>query len=140
MQKLNELDRKIIQARVEGESFMDMSENDRTIVANQIILTGITITGCHAFSTDGMNEILRNEIITHLLEFGYSSLSENEIFLALRLNSTGWGRYPSGLDIERTPFSGYTFNVDYFSKVMATYLIVRKILDRKLQNFIDGHE
>ncbi len=75
----------------------------------------------------------------YLNEFGYGELTLQEIILAFRLNTHGGLRYPSGLEVERVPFSGVCFNVDFLAKVLANYMAFRNLLDRKFENFLDGN-
>lgn len=65
--------------------------------------------------------------------------TESEIQLAMRLNSKAGLRHPSGLEIDQIDFKGLTFNIDYFAKVLNNYSLVRKHLDRKFENMIDGY-
>lgn len=129
----------IVDARISGLSFCELSEADQSIIATDIVATASAITGCNTPGTEFFFDRLRREIITFVLNFGFRELTEDEIYLALRLNARGGLRMPSGVEIETIPFFGNTFNIDYFSKVLSNYLSLRNLLDRKLQNEIDGY-
>jgi len=83
---------------------------------------------------------MASELEIIIENFGYSELTEEELLLALRLNCITGVKYPSGLEIEKIPFTGATFNVFFISNVLENYMKIRTILDRKFQNKIDGHE
>ena len=75
----------------------------------------------------------------YILNYGYAELTYSEILLALRINSKGGYRFPTGIELEPVTFFGNCFNIDYFSKVISNYMAIRNLLDRKLQNIIDGN-
>lgn len=137
--KLNDVEKKIVSARLSGLSFCELAEPDMEIVAATIIARGTAMTGCSTPQTEFSLQILRQEIIVFILEFGYMEFTESEIQLAMRLNSKAGLRHPSGLEIDQIDFKGLTFNIDYFAKVLNNYSLVRKHLDRKFENMIDGY-
>jgi len=104
------------------------------------MLHGAAISGCPLPSTEFFAEIIADEILDFILNFGYSELTYEEILLALRINSKGGFRHPSGLELETIYFSGNCFNVDYFAKVLSNYSIIRRYVDNKLKNYIDGEK
>jgi len=103
------------------------------------MLRGAAICGCSVPSTEFFAEIIAEELLTFISEFGYKELTFEEILLAMRMNAKGGFKFPTGLELEVVPFFGNCFNVDYFSKVILNYMTIRKFLDRKLQNIIDGY-
>jgi hypothetical protein len=131
---------KIVEARLDGFSFNQIEENKLRWHVDQIMLRGAAISGCAIPATEFFAEIISEELSSFILNFGYEELTYAEILLALRINSKGGYKYPSGIEIEPVVFFGNCFNIDYFSKVMSNYMAIRNLLDRKLQNFIDGHE
>jgi hypothetical protein len=139
MTKLTEPEKQIIKARCSSEKFSDLSEVDKKVASAQIVTLGSAITGCATPNTDYFLEVLCNEIAECICEFGYGELTEDEIKLALRLNYKGGNKHPSGLEIEQVQFTGHTFNVNFLSQVLSNYLALRKHLDRKFQNHIDGY-
>lgn len=137
--KFNEVEKKIISARLVGLSICQMDENASRLLADQIILKSAYIIGCPTPETEFYAEGLAKEMIEYLNEFGFSELTLSEIILALRFNTKGGLRFPSGLEIDKVSFSGSCFNVDFLSKVLSNYMALRNILDRKIENFIDGY-
>jgi hypothetical protein len=113
--------------------------NDLRVATDKIILSGAAISGCPLPQTEGFAEIISNEIIEFVNEYGYGELTLEEILAALRLNAKGGFRFPTGIEAEHVPFTGNCFNVVYLSKVLSNYKAFRDILDRKLENFIDGY-
>ncbi len=137
--KLTELENKIISARLEGLSFNQIDTNKLRWHVDQIMLRGAAISGCVVPATEFFAEIISEEITEFILGFGYGELTYAEILLAMRFNSKGGFKFPTGVELETISFFGYCFNVDYFSKVLSNYNTIRNLLDRKLQNFIDGY-
>jgi len=123
---------------LDGLSFNQIEDKVRWYI-DQIMLRGAAISGCAVPNTEFFAEIIADELLIFILDFGYGDLSYNEILLALRLNAKGGYKYPTGLDLEIVPFFGNCFNIDYFSKVVSNYKIMRGLLDRKLQNYLDGY-
>lgn len=123
-----------------GLSFCQIEDDKVRWHIDQIMLHGAAISGCPLPSTEFFAEIIADEILDFILNFGYSELTYEEILLALRINSKGGFRHPSGLELETIYFSGNCFNVDYFAKVLSNYSIIRRYVDNKLKNYIDGEK
>lgn len=138
--QLTKLELKIYDARCTGLSFVQMEEGDLKISVDQIMLRVASICGCALPNTEFFAKFIADEILVFILDFGYPELTLEEFLLAFRLNAKGGLKYPNGIDFEQIPFFGNSLNVDYISKVLSNYLSLRKILDRKLQNKIDGYE
>lgn len=136
---LNEFESKIIAARLESVSFCQIEESKLRWHIDQIMLKGAAISGCALPNTEFFADVISEEIKSFILEFGYEELTYHEIILAMRANSKGGLKYPSGIELDQVVFFGNCFNVDYFAKVISNYMAMRNILDRKFQNFIDGN-
>jgi hypothetical protein len=107
------------------------------------MLRGAAVCGCNIPDTDFFAKFIAEEISAFILDFGYAELTLAEIILAFRINAKGnFKNYANfiGLDIEQISFYGNCINVDYVAKVLSNYLTIRNLLDRKLQNKIDGYE
>lgn len=126
------LDKKIIAARCKGISFCNLNEADTTLAVDQIMIRIAGLYGCSLPTTEFYARFIADEITIFFKEFGYEYLTLEEILLAFRLNVM-----PSA---EKIQFTGTCVNVDFISKVINEYLNTRKLLDRKLQNKIDGYE
>jgi hypothetical protein len=137
--ELTPLENKMVFARTNDVPFSDLSEKRLKTEIDQIMVRGAAISGCPLPNTDFFADIIAEEIKIFIMDFGYQDLTVPEIFLAMRMNSRGGFKYPSGLDIEQVQFYGSCFNVDFLSKVLANYMTLRNILDRKFQNHIDGY-
>lgn len=116
-----------------------MDENEVRRSVDQIMFRGAAISGCSLPQTEFFAEFIAEELLVFINEFGYSEYTFDEIILALRLNSMGGLKRTSGEDIEQVGFSGSCFNVNYISKVLSNYALVRNYLDRKIENQIDGY-
>ena len=99
-----------------------------------------SICGCALPNTEFFARFIAEEIATFILDFGYEELTLEELLLAFRFNAKGGMKYPSGTEVDQVPFFGNCVNVDYIAKVLSNYMVFRKVLDRKLQNKIDGYE
>lgn len=135
--KLTEIEKMIIESRLAGESFVDLP--DKKYSCDQIMLKGAAISGCPLPQTEFFADIIGDQICEFIEKFGFAELTMNEIILALQMNSKGGLRFPSGVSVDQIPFVGNCFNIDFLSKVLSNYLILRNILDQKFKNFIDGH-
>jgi hypothetical protein len=138
--KLTPLELKIINARTKGYSFCQLDENNKKLAVDQIMLRVAAICGCPLPNTEFFAKFIAEEITIFILDFGYQEFTLEEILSAFRFNATGGLKYATGVEIDQVYFTGSCVNVDYIAKVLSNYLIIRKILDRKLQNKIDGYE
>lgn len=136
--KLTEAERKIIDSRLKGISFSNLELVDTLV--DEMILRLVSICGCNLPNTDIFARFIADEISKFILEFGYSEYTMDEILLAFRLNARGGNKHPNGEEIERVPFFGNCLNVDYVARVLENYRTIRNLLDRKLQNKLDGYE
>lgn len=137
--KLLEVENLIIKSRLEGLSFCQLEGNDLRVATDKIIFVTGAIVGCPLPQTEGFAEIISNEIVIFINQYGYEELTLDEILTALRLNAKGGLRFPTGIEVDHVSFTGNCFNIVYLSKVLSNYKSFRDILDRKLQNFIDGY-
>lgn len=106
---------------------------------DQVMFRGAAISGCPLPQTEYFAAYIAEELEIFIKEFGYGILTYKEILLALRLNSKGGLKTPSGLEIDQIAFSGACFNVDYISKILSNYRAIRNFLDRKFENQLDGY-
>lgn len=116
-----------------------MNETDLRYSIDQIMFRGAAISGCQLPQTEFFAGYIAEELTVFINGFGYGQLTFDEIILAMRLNSTGNIRVASGAEMLSIPFFGSSFNVDYISKILSNYMILRKQLDVKLKNKIDGY-
>lgn len=133
------MDNRIIKARGEGTSFCEMDYDEAKSTIDNILLSGAAITGAPLPSTEFFANFISKEVFIHLTEFGRGELTLDEVLLALRINSLGENKMPSGNPMEQVSFYGNCFNVDFLSKVLGNYMIFRNNLDRKLGNYLDGY-
>ncbi|HRP30498.1 MAG TPA: hypothetical protein PKV73_01335 [Agriterribacter sp.] len=134
------VEKKIIEARLTGTSFGQMSDDEIRVCVDKMILNCSAIVGCGLPQTDYFADILTDAVKTYLVDYGYEILTNTEVMLAMNLNEKRGIRLVSGLELESVAFSGNHFNVSYLAKVIQNYLVIRGQLDRKLQNHIDGFE
>jgi hypothetical protein len=139
LNKFSEVEKKIINARLDGLSLSQLGESDLRLAADEIILKSAYIVGCPTPLTDFYANGLCNEMMEYINQFGFHELTLAEVILAIRLNTKGGLRFPTGVDVEKVVFVGSCFNIDFLSKVLSNYMAFRNILDRKLENQIDGY-
>lgn len=137
--KMTAIENKIIDKRLIGLSFCQLDDDSLKTSVDELILKASAITGCALPHTEFFADILTKEIVSYINEFGYGELTIDEIIFSLRLNAKGKLKWPSGVEIEQIKFSGNNFNIDFFANVLFNYFQLRDILDRKCQNFLDGH-
>lgn len=137
--QLTEIENSIIDSRLTGLSFSQLSESAVRTAVDQIILKTAAITGCPFPQTEFFAEVLTTTLTEYLTEFGFGELTLEEIILAVKLNAKGGLRFPSGMEVEKVNFSGACFNIDFLSKILSNYMALRNNLDRKLENYIDGY-
>lgn len=137
--KLSDFENKIIEARLQGVSFCQIDDSKIKWHIDQIMLRGAAICGCALPNTEFFADIIGEELLDFILNYGYKELTYQEVLLALRFNAKGGFGLPTGLELEIISFFGNCFNIDYISKVLTNYGKIRTLLDRKLQNVIDGY-
>lgn len=130
----------IIDARLNGSSFSELSDMDLRVATDQIILNCSAIVGCDMPYTELFANVLSQQIVSFITEFGYGSYTLQEVILALKINCTQNFIISDSVDIDEVIFSGRCVNVNFISKILKNYSLLRNSLDRKLQNFIDGYK
>lgn len=139
IKKLTEAEEKVLKARVVGLSFCEIDKDLIRATIDQIMLRGAAIYGCLLPQTEFFANFIAEELEDMIFYFGFSELTEKEILLALRLNCITGIRLPSGLEIDKIPFYGNTFNISFISAVLENYMKLRNNLDSKIKNQIDGY-
>lgn len=138
--KLTATEKLIVENRLSGKSLSEISGNDRKHYLDQIVARISAQAGCDLPQTDFFANIISEEMDGIMVDFGYDKLTLKEVIFALRLNSSPSSmKLPSGLDLDHIQFSGRFPNGYFLSKVLSNYMLLRKILDGKLSNFIDGY-
>jgi hypothetical protein len=129
----------VIDARVSGKTFCQMTDEELTIATNQIILRCSAEVGCDLPFTETFSNILSEQIILFIKNCEYENYTLREILLSSQINMMY--PLPSYLAVEifEVTFSGRCINVSFISKILNNYKTIRNQLDRKLQNSIDGY-
>ena len=137
---LTSSEKKIIHNRQAGNPFSELSGIQRSSFLDQIIARVTASTGCDLPQTDFFASILSEEMAGMLVDFEYDKLTLSEIIYAVRINSNPSElKLPSGIELAPVIFTGRSANTYFVSKVIGNYMILRNILDRKLQNYLDGY-
>jgi hypothetical protein len=125
----------IIEARVNDESLFLLGEDAASAASLLLIREICAIIGIPMPGAEYL-EILEKRLGSFIPRFGYDELTFTELVLAFELNSTG---FTGEIEIEPVKFSSKTLGIEYISKVLENYLRLRKLVDRKLQNHLDGY-
>lgn len=139
MQPQNDTEKKILKARISGDSFCELSELDKRIIIDQIMFRGAAGFGCALPQTEMFAKFVAEELSVFIDDFGYCEFTLEEFLLAIRINANGPIKNPSGNDLEQVVFSGICINVFFISKILRNYKILRDNLDKRIQNIIDGY-
>lgn len=127
----------IITARCNGVSFGLIDYETAKTDIDKILLSGAAITGAPLPTTEFFADIISTEVYNFIKEFGYSDYTLYEVLLAMRLNAKCDIRLPNGTVWEMVTFFGNCFNVNFLSKVLYNYSLLRMGLNRKLENYLD---
>lgn len=99
----------------------------------------MAIYGFYPPASEDMIDLISSEMYAYFLNQGFSHLTIDEFHLALQLNARGNLKFPSGVDAEPVKPFGATVSVKFVSDVLCLYMKFRDLLDRKIQNHIDGY-
>lgn len=138
--KLTEVENEVILTRISStESFCDMDTDKKDIVSDKVMMYCVSMYGWTLPANQIISSLVSEEIKIFLSRHFYSCLSEEEIFLALRINYSPDLSFPDILDIGRVYFINAQVNAGIVSKIIDNYMKLRVFIDRKLQNIIDGY-
>lgn len=137
--RLTPPEEKILNTRLTKNSIIQFPTEELQDKMDEILKVISAISGLPLPTNDGMGTVLKTELITFLMDFGYKLLNEDEIALAFRLNISSTVRFSDGTYMPVIEPVGNFLNVLYCAKVLSNYLIIRNMLDRKAQNVIEGY-
>lgn len=139
LSNLTQLENLIIDARIDNVSFSSLEGNNLRVACDKIIIKCSAFYGCEMPYTDKFASVLSQEIHHFILTYGYENLSLEEIIIAMEINMNHTLKIPVGIEIQPFEFFGRCVNVSFLSKVLNNYMAIRNLLDRKIQNKIDGY-
>ncbi len=139
LKNLKKVEMLILDARERGLSFSEQNELQLRTSTDKIIFRCAAVAGCEMPYTELFASVLSEQIISFILKFGYELLTVDEVLLAMEINLSPRSFWYTGVEIEEVTFIGKCVNLVFISKVLANYLLLRTLLDRKIQNHIDGH-
>lgn len=137
--KQTELESKIINARCSSVAISDLPPKKLKENIESMISSSVAIYGFYPPTSEGMIDLLTSEMTCYFLNNGFCHLTYDEFHLALQLNARGNLKFPSGVDAEPVKTFGATVSVKFVSDVLCLYMKFRDLLDRKIQNHIDGY-
>ena len=133
---LGEVEKKMVEAMSE-KVFADSSEQQARKSAELIVTFASAMYGCSLPQTEYFLNILILEVSEFLRGY-YSEYTENEVFLALRVNYVFSDMKTIGLD-QQVVFTGNTFNLAFLAKIVSNYAQLKYNLIRRFQNAIEGY-
>jgi len=116
-----------------------MNELESRVAIDQIMFRGAAICGCPLPQTELFATYIAEEIKKYILDFGYGELTLDEIVLAFRINVGGRIKNSLGEDLICVDFYGHAINVSFIGKILSNYLVIRKSLDTRILNLLDGY-
>lgn len=129
--KMTKYEKMIIGAR------KDETNMDDAGVLDNLLNSVVVITGSDLHPT--LQAEFKLEFLNFISKFGYSNLSPDEIKLAFQLNCIEDIKLQSGAYKPTYANSSSFLNLDFISKVLASYFVLRGILDQKIQNAANGY-
>lgn len=94
------------------------------------------MVGADPVEDEAVKSKLVTQFIFFLKSFGFADLNVKEILLAFYLNLVCY-KFPSGYEISKVELKRKKFNLDYASEVLKNYLSIRKIVDGKVEKFLN---
>lgn len=135
---LDKFENAIVNARMSGLAVAETSPKELNILADVTIFKISAISGFSLPASDKFADVLNQEFLLLLLDYGFDKLTFEEIITAFRFNARGGYRLSSGDFVQQvTPYSTY-FSINYAAKVLENYISFRNRLDYKIINFIQG--
>lgn len=117
----------IVKARKAGIAFDDMTAQQFDVALTGIIFNISVICGCQLPVNEHHVKALEKEFSIFLNDYGYTSLTAEEVLTAFRMNAAGQLQ-------EKIEVYGSVFNLDYAGKVIRQYRDKRFHLDIRLGN------
>lgn len=129
----------VLDARTSGElSFSQLEEDKQHTAAFMLILRISVISGLKVPENQIFIDELASQVSKYLTKFNFKNLTESEMELALQINIPVRFSYPSGFSMEIIEPFGDAVNVTFLGKVLNNYMGLRHLVERRLQNFING--
>lgn len=129
---LNSTDKSIISARLKGDAICDIDKTQLKLLSDVSIFKIAAIVGFSLPTSDKFADVLNEELLILLNEFGYSQITFDELILAFRINAQG-NYKTNGGDIISTvnPYSTF-FSINYAASILNNYMRIRKSLEYKI--------
>jgi len=136
--KLTTEQKLIAQARFHGKSFWEIPDDKLRFATDEIIIATSAITGADVPQSELMAKYLSDELVRYIMDFGYEDYTVDEIITAVRINSKTKLKNPAGEDLQTTD-APHRVNVYFLAACLANYEILRKNIDRLIENKIKGY-
>jgi hypothetical protein len=129
----------ILASRKNGKSFWELDdETNQRYATDEIILAMAAITGAYMPETELLARYISDEIIRHIVDFGYEELTVDEIILSMRINLNPMIKNQLGEDIVHAD-APYRACVSFLAACLRNYMVLRKGMDRTIENSIKGY-
>lgn len=114
-----------------SKPILEIDKKQYSVLADVAIFKIAAIVGLSLPTSDKFADVLNEELLILLTEFGYSDLTFDELVLAFRVNYQYY-RTPHGDTINPiVPYSTF-FSINYASAVLNNYKRIRSIVDMKI--------
>lgn len=122
----------------EVKPICELTHDENFTKSVKLIARSSSIIGFKMIPEEDYLKDLAECIIEFIFEFNYIQLSWDEIYLALKINSLMNKKELEKAEFTFIPVTTSHFNVSYLSDCLQSYLLVRKIVQKKVENMING--
>jgi len=129
--KLNKIDKAVINARLSGDAICDIRKEELSVLADVAIFKIAAIAGLSLPTSDKFADVLNEELLILLTEFGYTDITFEELVLAFRINYQHYRTSGGHVFQPIIPYSTF-FSINYASAVLDNYKSIRQIIERKI--------
>jgi hypothetical protein len=117
---------------MKGDAICDVDKTQLKVLADVSIFKIAAIVGFSLPTSDKFADVLNEELLILLSEFGYSTITFDELILAFRVNAQGGYRTYGGDTISTVnPYSTF-FSINYAAAVLNNYMRIRKSIEYKI--------
>lgn len=135
--KLNNIELAIVNARMCSNPISEVDKKQYSLLADVAIFKIAAIVGLSLPTSEKFADVLNEELLILLTEFGYTDLTFDELVLAFRVNYQYY-KTPFGETLNPiTPYSTF-FSINYASAVLNNYKRIRSIVDMKITEQLSG--
>ena len=122
-----------------GLSIFQIKDEELITEFDETVFRISKISGVDIKNDETDIELLKEEFIIYLKNFGYLNYTIEELLLAFRLNSNPTFFQKNLLELEKIKCTAKYLNVAYMAEVLNNYNQFRVFVEKKIKNIIDGY-